>query len=178
MAAAHPLLSIRPATADDVPLIRQLIAELAAYERLADAAVATDDRLRDQLFGAHPAAEVLIGEVDGEAAGFALFFHNFSTFLGKRGLYLEDLFVRPAFRGAGLGKHLMAALARIAVQRDCGRFEWSVLDWNAAGDRVLSHPGCRRHGRMDRAAARRRCPARAGIARRALSAWQAGRALD
>ena len=131
MTAAHPLLSIRPATVDDVPLIRQLIAELAEYERLADAAVATDDDLREQLFGAHPAAEVLIGEVDGEAAGFALFFHNFSTFLGKRGLYLEDLFVRPAFRGAGLGKHLMAALARIAVQRDCGRFEWSVLDWNA-----------------------------------------------
>ena len=129
--AAHPLLSIRPATAEDVPLIRQLIAELAEYERLADAAVATDDSLREQLFGAHPAAEVLIGEVDGEAAGFALFFHNFSTFLGKRGLYLEDLFVRPAFRGSGLGRHLMASLARIAVQRDCGRFEWSVLDWNA-----------------------------------------------
>ena len=92
---------------------------------------ATDDDLRAQLFGAHPAAEVLIGEVDGEAAGFALFFHNFSTFLGKRGLYLEDLFVRPAFRGSGLGRHLMASLARIAVQRDCGRFEWSVLDWNA-----------------------------------------------
>ena len=131
MAAAHPLLAIRPATIDDVPLIRQLVAELAAYERLADAAVATDADLREQLFGAHPAAEVLIGEVDGEAAGFALFFHNFSTFLGKRGLYLEDLFVRPAFRGSGLGKHLMASLARIAVQRDCGRFEWSVLDWNA-----------------------------------------------
>ena len=129
--AAHPLLSIRPATADDVPLIRQLIAELAEYERLADAAVATDDDLCAQLFGAQPAAEVLIGEVDGEAAGFALFFHNFSTFLGKRGLYLEDLFVRPAFRGSGLGRHLMASLARIAVQRDCGRFEWSVLDWNA-----------------------------------------------
>ena len=129
--AAHPLLSIRPATIDDVPLIRALIAELAEYERLADAAVATDDDLRAQLFGAQPAAEVLIGEVDGEAAGFALFFHNFSTFLGKRGLYLEDLFVRPAHRGSGLGKHLMAALARIAVQRDCGRFEWSVLDWNA-----------------------------------------------
>ena len=128
---AHPLLSIRPATADDVPLIRQLIAELAEYERLADAAVATADGLREQLFGAHPGAEVLIGEVDGEPAGFALFFHNFSTFLGKRGLYLEDLFVRPAFRGSGLGKHLMATLARIAVQRDCGRFEWSVLDWNA-----------------------------------------------
>ena len=129
--AAHPLLSIRPATADDVPLIRQLIAELADYERLAHAAVATDADLRTQLFGERPAAEVLVGEVDGEPAGFALFFHNFSTFLGKRGLYLEDLFVRPAARGAGLGKHLMAALARIAVQRDCGRFEWSVLDWNA-----------------------------------------------
>ena len=127
----HSLLSIRPATADDVPLIRQLIAELAEYERLADAAVATDDGLREQLFGAQPGAEVLIGEVDGEAAGFALFFHNFSTFLGKRGLYLEDLFVRPAFRGSGLGRHLMASLARIAAQRDCGRFEWSVLDWNA-----------------------------------------------
>ena len=131
MAATRPLLSIRPATADDVPLIRQLIAELAEYERLADAAVATDDGLREQLFSAQPAAEVLIGEVDGEAAGFALFFHNFSTFLGKRGLYLEDLFVRPAFRGSGLGRHLMASLARIAVQRDCGRFKWSVLDWNA-----------------------------------------------
>ena len=129
--AARPLLSIRPATIDDVPLIRALIADLAEYERLADAAVATDDDLRAQLFGAQPAAEVLIGEVDGEAAGFALFFHNFSTFLGKRGLYLEDLFVRPAFRGSGLGRHLMASLARIAVQRDCGRFEWSVLDWNA-----------------------------------------------
>ena len=131
MSTPSPLLSIRPATIDDVPLIRALIGELAEYERLADAAVATDDDLRAQLFGAQPAAEVLIGEVDGEAAGFALFFHNFSTFLGKRGLYLEDLFVRPAARGAGLGKHLMAALARIAVQRDCGRFEWSVLDWNA-----------------------------------------------
>jgi GNAT superfamily N-acetyltransferase len=129
--AAHPLLSIRPATVHDVPLVRQLIAELAEYERLAHAAVATDDDLRAQLFGAHPAAEVLIGEVDGVPAGFALFFHNFSTFLGKRGLYLEDLFVRPSARGVGLGKHLMAALARIAVQRDCGRFEWSVLDWNA-----------------------------------------------
>ena len=131
MSTPSPLLSIRPATIDDVPLIRALIAELAEYERLADAAVATDTDLRAQLFGPAPAAEVLIGEVDGEPAGFALFFHNFSTFLGKRGLYLEDLFVRPAARGVGLGKHLMAALARIAVQRDCGRFEWSVLDWNA-----------------------------------------------
>ncbi len=131
MAGASALLTVRPATAGDVPLIRALIAELAAYERLADAAVATEDGLREQLFGAQPAAEVLIGEVDGQPAGFALFFHNFSTFLGKRGLYLEDLFVRPAFRGTGLGRRLMASLARIAVQRDCGRFEWSVLDWNA-----------------------------------------------
>ena len=126
----QPLLSIRPATADDVALIAQLIRDLAEYERLAHAAVATEDGLREQLFGECPAAEVLIAEADGEPAGFALFFHSFSTFLGKRGLYLEDLFVRPAFRGVGLGRHLMAALARIAVQRDCGRFEWSVLDWN------------------------------------------------
>ena len=125
-----PLLSIRPATVEDVPLIAQLIRDLAEYERLADAAVATEDGLREQLFGERPAAEVLIAEADGEPAGFALFFHSFSTFLGKRGLYLEDLFVRPAFRSYGLGRHLMAALARIAVQRDCGRFEWSVLDWN------------------------------------------------
>ncbi len=124
------LIAIRPATPDDVPLIRQLIVELAEYERMRDAAVATDAALRDQLFGAQPAAEVLLGEVDGQPAGFALFFHNFSTFLGQRGLYLEDLFVRPQFRGAGLGKHLMATLARLAVQRGCGRFEWSVLDWN------------------------------------------------
>ena len=108
-----PLLSIRTATADDVPLVAQLIRELAEYEKLAHAAVATEDGLRGQLFGERPAAEVLIAEADGEAAGFALFFHAFSTFLGKRGLYLEDLFVRPAFRGLGLGRHLMAALARI-----------------------------------------------------------------
>ena len=124
------LIAIRPATPDDVPLIRQLIVELAEYERMRDAAVATDAALREQLFGAQPAAEVLLGEVDGQPAGFALFFHNFSTFLGQRSLYLEDLFVRPQFRGAGLGKHLMATLARLAVQRGCGRFEWSVLDWN------------------------------------------------
>lgn len=128
--ASDAVLSIRPATPEDVPLIRALIAELAEYERMAEAAVATEAGLHAQLFGARPAAEVLIGEVDGAAAGFALFFHNFSTFTGKRGLYLEDIFVRPAFRGSGLGKQLMAALARIAVQRDCARFEWSVLDWN------------------------------------------------
>ena len=125
-----PILTIRPATVEDVALVARLIRELAEYERLANAAVATEADLREQLFGERPAAEVLVAEADGEPAGFALFFHNFSTFLGKRGLYLEDLFVRPAFRGLGLGRHLMAALARIAVQRGCGRFEWSVLDWN------------------------------------------------
>ena len=130
MGAAPPLLSIRAATADDVPLIRQLIAELADYERLADAMVATDDGLRAQLFGPDPAAEVLIGEVDGEPAGFALFFHNYSTFLGRPGIYLEDLFVKPAFRGKGLGKALLAGLAKLAVERGCGRVEWSVLNWN------------------------------------------------
>ena len=125
------MLSIRAATADDAALIAQFIRELAEYERLPDAAVATAGDLRAQLFGPHPAAEVLVAEADGEPAGFALFFHNFSTFLGKRGLYLEDLFVRPSFRGLGVGRHLMASLAKIAVQRDCGRFEWSVLDWTA-----------------------------------------------
>ena len=121
---------LRPATRADVPLILELIHGLAEYEREPDAVLATGELLEQQLFGAQPGAEVVIAEADGQAAGFALFFHNFSTFLGKRGLYLEDLFVRPAHRGSGLGKHLMAALARIAVQRDCGRFEWSVLDWN------------------------------------------------
>ena len=131
MKPSTPVLSIRPATVDDVPLIRALIGELAEYERLAHVAVATDAALREQLFGAHPGAEVLIGEVDGEPAGFALFFHNFCTFLGKRGLYLEDLFVRPAYRGLGIGRQLMVELARIALARGYGRFEWSVLDWNA-----------------------------------------------
>ena len=131
LSTPSPLLSIRPATVEDVALVARLIRELAEYERLADAAVASEADLREQLFGERPAAEVLVAEADGEPAGFALFFHTFSTFLGKRGLYLEDLFVRPAFRGLGLGRHLMAALARIAVQRGCGRFEWSVLDWNA-----------------------------------------------
>ena len=124
------VLSIRPAVPDDVPLIRTLIAELADYERMPEAAVATDDGLRAQLFGPQPAAEVLIGEVDDAAAGFALFFHNFSTWHGRRGLYLEDLFVLPPFRKLGIGRALMIHLAKLAVERDCARFEWSVLDWN------------------------------------------------
>ena len=123
-------IAIRPAVAADVPLILELIRALGEYERLAHEVVATEAGLHAQLFGAKPAAEVLIGEIDGEPAGFALFFHNFSTFLGKPGLYLEDVFVRPEHRGAGLGKALMVELARIAIARGCGRFEWSVLDWN------------------------------------------------
>lgn len=128
---AAPALQLRPATRADAGLVLALIGELAEYERLAAEAVATEAGLAEQLFGDHPAAEVVIAEVDGAPAGFALFFHNFSTFLGRRGLYLEDLFVRPAFRGHGVGLALMKHLARIAMARGCGRFEWSVLDWNA-----------------------------------------------
>jgi len=123
-------LTIRSATVADVPLILDLIRGLAEYERLPHEVVATEALLRETLFGPAPGAEVLLAELDGESAGFALFFHNFSTFLGRRGLYLEDLFVRPAARGRGVGRALLARLAAIARQRGCGRFEWSVLDWN------------------------------------------------
>ncbi|WP_439859015.1 GNAT family N-acetyltransferase [Pseudomonas sp. MBLB4136] len=123
-------LQIRSAEPGDVALILALIGELADYEKLGDQAVATPAQLTEHLFGPRPYAEVLIGEVDGVAAGFALFFHNFSTFLGKPGLYLEDLYVRPAARGAGLGKALLSRLASLAVERGCGRLEWGVLDWN------------------------------------------------
>ena len=125
-----PAIVIRPAVREDVGQILAFIRELAEYEKLAHEAVADEACLAAQLFGDTPRAEVLIAEVDGAPAGFALFFHNFSTFVGKPGLYLEDLFVRPAFRGLGLGKTLMVRLAQLAVERDCGRFEWSVLDWN------------------------------------------------
>ena len=123
-------LSIRPATPADLPLIAELIRALADYEKLAHEVCFDDATLAAKLFGPRPYAEVIIGEVDGSAQGFALFFHNFSTFEGRPGVYLEDLFVRPAARGSGLGKALLAELARIAVERDCARLEWSVLDWN------------------------------------------------
>ncbi|AKC86533.1 GNAT family N-acetyltransferase [Pseudoxanthomonas suwonensis] len=122
---------LRHARRDDLPLILALIGELAEYERLAHEAVADVAMLDEALFGPAPAAEVVIAETDGQGAGFALFFTSFSTFLGRRGLYLEDLFVRPAFRGRGIGRRLMVHLAALAVERGCGRFEWSVLDWNA-----------------------------------------------
>ena len=125
-----PDLEISAALEADIPLLSALIRELADYEKLGDHVVATDATLRRSLFGPHPAAEARVARCGGEPAGFALYFHNFSTFLGRRGLYLEDLFVRPAFRGRGIGKALLIHLARLAVERDCGRFEWAVLDWN------------------------------------------------
>ena len=121
---------IRFATRADASLIVELIRELAVYERLEHLATATPERLEPQLFGDRPACECLIAEQDGEAVGFALFFHNFSTFLCRKGLYLEDLYVKQDCRGKGYGKQMLVALAQLAVQRDCGRFEWSVLDWN------------------------------------------------
>jgi GNAT superfamily N-acetyltransferase len=123
-------MNVRAATVDDVPLILRFIRGLAEYERLADRVVATEEGLRETLFGARPYAEVVIAEEGGEAAGFALFFHNYSTFLGRPGIYLEDLFVLPEFRGRGIGRALLAHLARLAVRRGCGRLEWWVLDWN------------------------------------------------
>ncbi len=123
-------VEIRNATIEDVPLILEFIKGLAEYEKLAHEVTATEEILRKTLFGSRPAAEVVICHCEGAPAGFALFFHNYSTFLGKPGIYLEDLFVKPEFRGKGLGRALLIYLARLAVERDCGRFEWSVLDWN------------------------------------------------
>jgi GNAT superfamily N-acetyltransferase len=123
-------IAIRFARAEDAAVILGFIRDLAEYERLSHEVVATEAELRATLFGARPAAEVLIASLAGEAVGFALFFASYSTFLAKPGLYLEDLFVRPAARGRGVGGALMAACARIAVDRGYGRFEWSVLDWN------------------------------------------------
>lgn len=136
-------IRIRSATVDDVSLILTLIRGLAEYERLVSEAVVTEQDVRDSLFCERPAAEVLIAEAGGEAAGFALFFHNYSTFLGRRGLYLEDLFVFPAHRGKGIGRALMARLARIARERNCGRFEWWVLDWNEPAIRFYESLGAR-----------------------------------
>ena len=125
-----PAIRIERATERDVPLILRLIRGLADYEKLAHEVTATEAGLRETLFGARPAADVIIAYAGETPAGFALFFPNYSTFLGKPGLYLEDLFVLPEWRGHGLGLALMKRLAAIAVERGCGRFEWSVLDWN------------------------------------------------
>lgn len=124
-------IEISPARPDDVPAILALIRELAEYEKLLDRCVATEEALRRDLFGPRPYAEALVGRLDGRAVGYALFFHNYSTFLARPGVYLEDVYVRPASRGRGVGKALLREVARVARERDCGRLEWSVLDWNS-----------------------------------------------
>lgn len=123
-------IRIEPATERDVPLLLTLITALAEYERLSHQVVATEAMVRDALFGAAPSAEAAIAYAGDEPAGFALWFHNYSTFLGRPGLYLEDLFVRPEWRKRGIGRALLVHLARLAVARGCGRMEWAVLDWN------------------------------------------------
>ena len=135
----HPL--IRPARPADAATILRFIRDLAAFEREPDAVEATEATLDEALFGAHPAAEAVIAEQDGQPLGFALFFHNFSTWTGRRGLYLEDLYVTPDARGRGIGGALLRHLAGIAVARGCARFEWSVLDWNAEAIAVYRRIG-------------------------------------
>jgi GNAT superfamily N-acetyltransferase len=123
-------LQIRPATAQDVPSILSFIRDLAEFEKLTHEVVATEEKLKSTLFGERPVAEVLIADWEGKPAGFALFFHSYSTFLAKPGIYLEDLFVRTEFRSKGIGEALLRRLAALAKERNCGRLEWSVLDWN------------------------------------------------
>lgn len=125
-----PTINIRPASVEDSTLILRFITELAIYENAEDEVVATETDIRDNLFASDSTASALICEIDGQAIGFAVYFFNYSTWLGKHGLYLEDLYVSPEFRGAGAGKALLKHLARLAVSKNCGRFEWSVLDWN------------------------------------------------
>jgi GNAT superfamily N-acetyltransferase len=145
-------LRLRSATVEDLPTILTFIRELAEYEHLGHEAVASEDDLRRALYPktgelpepCRPGAEVVLAELDGVAVGFALFFHNFSTFLARRGLYLEDLFVRPEARGHGVGRILLQHLAGLAVERGCGRFEWSVLDWNAPAIRFYEGLGAQK----------------------------------
>mgnify|MGYP001255157464 CR=1 FL=1 len=136
-------LVIRPATEADVPLVLTFIQELAEYEKLRHEVVATEEQIREALFGPRPYAEVLLAELGGEPAGFALFFHNFSTFLGRPGLYIEDLYVRPSVRRRGVGRRLLARLAALARERGCGRMEWSVLTWNEPAIRFYRSIGAR-----------------------------------
>jgi GNAT superfamily N-acetyltransferase len=127
---AQTKFRIEPATERDVPIILSLIKGLAEYERLSNEIVATEKSLRESLFGSRRVAEVILGYAEAEPAGFAVFFHNYSTFLGRPGIYLEDLFVKPEWRRRGLGTQLLRYIAQQAVARNCGRLEWSVLDWN------------------------------------------------
>ena len=137
------MLNIRPASGADAPLIASLVRELADYEKLLSEARATAVDFQRELDAANPVIRVLIAEWDGKPAGFALYFFNFSTFVGRPGLYLEDLFVRPALRSHGIGRALLGALARIAKERDCGRMEWAVLDWNEPALRFYKTLGAR-----------------------------------
>ena len=137
------MLNIRPATAGDLKLILEFIRELAAYEREPQAVTATEADLERDGFGAEPKFRVVIAEWDGRPAGFALFFYNYSTWLGRPSLHLEDLFVRQEFRGQGIGKSLLAHLARVAVEHNCGRFQWEVLDWNTPSIRFYESFGAR-----------------------------------
>jgi GNAT superfamily N-acetyltransferase len=130
MSGAADTISIRPATASDLPQVLAFIRELAVYERLEHQVAASEAELGTALFGPRPFAEVVFACLDGTPVGFALFFHNFSTFLGKPGIYLEDLFVRPEARGRGVGERLLAWLARTTIERGCARLDWAVLDWN------------------------------------------------
>ena len=132
---------IEAATIEDVPLILSFIKELAEFERLSHLVVATEEGLSDSLFGSRPKAEVVICYAGDAPVGFALFFHNYSTFLGQSGIYLEDLYVRPETRGRGAGRLLLAHLARLAVERGCGRLEWAVLDWNEQATRFYKNLG-------------------------------------
>ena len=132
---------IRSADVQDIPLVLAFVKDLADYERLSHLVTATESVLRDALFGQHPGAEVVLAFEGDDPAGFAVYFHNFSTFLGVKGLWLEDLFVRPAFRGRGYGKALLLHVARIASERGCGRFEWAVLDWNEPSIRFYKSLG-------------------------------------
>jgi hypothetical protein len=135
---------IIPARREDISKLHGLIRDLASYEHLRDICVSTEDDLEAALFGEFPAAEALIAYLDEDSqvsAGFALFFHTYSTFLGRRSLWLEDLFVRPEYRGAGLGRQFLTALAKLARERGCGRFEWAVLDWNAPAIRFYESLG-------------------------------------
>lgn len=137
------MLIIRPATPNDIGLILQFIRDLAEYEREPQAVTATEADLARDGFGVNPKFRVVIAEWEGRPAGFALFFYNYSTWLGRPGLYLEDLFVRPEFRGKGIGKNLLLYLARLAVQENCGRFQWQVLDWNTPSMKFYESLGAR-----------------------------------
>jgi GNAT superfamily N-acetyltransferase len=137
------MVEIRFARREDVPLLREFICALAEYEKLGHECFATEEKLERTLFGERSGAEALVAFVDGAAAGFALFFHNYSTFLAQPGLYLEDLFVKPEMRRKGVGEALFRRLAKIAVERECGRFEWSALDWNEPAIRFYEKMGAR-----------------------------------